>query len=427
MVERHGEFHIDCAPVYHDYGRALLRHYQKNSSVLGDVLNSDPEKKARAMGEDDDEDEQHQDGEQEGGGADPANSANSDDLALSYQVMETARVIYARAYRGPGAVAETRAADAENSSSTEGSSAPAADAAAAGPAASSSSASTSTFSSSSFPFTADAAAASTSSSSSSSSSSVPVDVASLSDAERALGVQLAYVYESLANWYMESEDFKSSISDFQRALTLLRVLVPRHHRSVAGLHMDVAVAALFAGEPEMGLQSYKDARDVIVWRCAFLEEQLLLQPSMTSVAAAGAAASSNESTNAPISASLSSSASASSSSSVDAPAIPDSAAAASAGAASTSTPSVAAARFPAAVQAELDECRELLVELKERVRAPHTALHCTACVAPSAHFPVARRSAHTRQHSYLHHHSPCFRSCVCVVLCCCCAAAVADV
>jgi len=49
-VARYGEFHLRCAVVYRSYGDALLQHYQKNSSVLGELISSDEDKKKKLMG-----------------------------------------------------------------------------------------------------------------------------------------------------------------------------------------------------------------------------------------------------------------------------------------------------------------------------------------------------------------------------------------
>jgi hypothetical protein len=48
-VELYGEFNLRCAVVYRSYGDALLQLYQKNSSVLGEIITAD-ESKLKKLG-----------------------------------------------------------------------------------------------------------------------------------------------------------------------------------------------------------------------------------------------------------------------------------------------------------------------------------------------------------------------------------------
>lgn len=112
--------------------------------------------------------------------------ADNEDFSLAFQVLETARVIYARHYTGPGRVHEVRAED--DKPEEEKSDASSAAAAAAAPAA--------------------ASASAASASAASAAAAAPSSSAAASDAEpslsqKDLGLGLAYTYELLAQWFLE--------------------------------------------------------------------------------------------------------------------------------------------------------------------------------------------------------------------------------
>ena len=236
-IKQYGEFNLRCASVYRSYGNALLQHYQKNSSVLGEIISGDEAKMKKLKGGAEDGDEE------EGGEAEP--EADNEDLSLSYQVLETARVIFARYYTGPGKVVEVKAAE-EDAAAERAEGGQAAESTPPAAAAASSA------------FGAGAAAAA--SSAAPAALPVPVDSDGWTMSQKEIGLGLAFVYELLGQWFLEKEDFKTAYGENLKALALSEPFLPADHRDLAGIHQNMAVAALFAGNPELALASYKKAR-----------------------------------------------------------------------------------------------------------------------------------------------------------------------
>ena len=109
-------------------------------------------------------------------------AADNEDLSLSYEVLETARVIYGRHYDGPGKVEEAKH-DEEGAAKADE------EAAAAAASASSSSAA--------------AAAAGASASAPSAAVVAPEANEPYTMSQHDLGLGLAYTYEILAQWFLE--------------------------------------------------------------------------------------------------------------------------------------------------------------------------------------------------------------------------------
>ena len=110
--------------------------------------------------------------------------ADNEDLSLSYEVLETARVIYGRHYDGPGKVEEAKH-DEEGAAKADEEAA----AAAAASSASSSSAA--------------AAAAGASASAPSAAVVAPEANEPYTMSQHDLGLGLAFTYEILAQWFLE--------------------------------------------------------------------------------------------------------------------------------------------------------------------------------------------------------------------------------
>ncbi len=55
-MTRHGEFDLRNAVVYRTYGDALLQHYQKNTSLFGELITADENKLKKLTGKDEDDD-----------------------------------------------------------------------------------------------------------------------------------------------------------------------------------------------------------------------------------------------------------------------------------------------------------------------------------------------------------------------------------
>lgn len=110
-------------------------------------------------------------------------AADNEDLSLSYEVLETARVIYGRHYDGPGKVEEAKH-DEEGAAKADE------EAAAAAAASSASSA-------------ASAAGASASASAPSAAVVAPEANEPYTMSQHDLGLGLAYTYEILAQWFLE--------------------------------------------------------------------------------------------------------------------------------------------------------------------------------------------------------------------------------
>jgi len=255
-IAEYGEFSLRSALVHRAYGEALLQHYQKNSSVLGEVIGNDEEKKKKVMGDEEEAEE-----------AEEQPTADGDDLVLSYEVLETARVIYARHYNGPGKVVEKAAKDepmegVEEKKNGEESAAAAASSSSAAasepPAAASSSAAQQETEGESKQNDGDSTA------------KKPDMVLS----EREIGLELAHTYESLASFFMEKEDFPSATTEYSKALNLSTHHLPAHSRDLAALHMDMAVCSLFDNKPDAALVSYKSAREVFEKAYERLKERI---------------------------------------------------------------------------------------------------------------------------------------------------------
>ena len=98
VIAAHGEKHLKCAPAYVDYARALLAKAQSEGDLMGGALKKpeDEEGGAAASGgaadDDDGEDGEGEEGEE--------GEPESDDLELSFQCFEVARLIYEEAGAG---------------------------------------------------------------------------------------------------------------------------------------------------------------------------------------------------------------------------------------------------------------------------------------------------------------------------------------
>lgn len=237
--------------MYRSYGNALLQHYQKNSSVLGEIISGDEAKMKKLKGT-------TEDGEDEEGEPEP--EADNEDLSLSYQVLETARVIFARYYSGPGKVVEVKAAEEGDAAATEGAGENGQAAESAPPAAAAASSSA---------FGVGAAAAA--SSAAPAALPVPVESDGFTMTQKEIGLGLAFVYELLGQWFLEKEDFKTAYGENLKALALSEPFLTPDHRDLAGIHQNMAVAALFAGNPELALASYKKARTTFELRVESLK------------------------------------------------------------------------------------------------------------------------------------------------------------
>jgi len=250
-------------------------------------------------------------------------SADPEDLSLSFQVLETARVIYSRHYDGPGKVVEQSAEEAElllKQQEEEQKSSDSGAAAAAAPAASASAASAS----------ASAAAPA-------------AGLEPYSMSQKDIGLALAQTYEILAQWFLEKEDFEKSYSENAKALALSEPWLEPHSRDLSAVHMNLAVCALFDNKPELALDSYKRARSTLELTVKHLKEELQREKENPT----------------PME---------------DAPAEPTpaaaSAASASAAAAAAATPAAEAKKPQTRAEkltGEVAECVEILDELKERI------------------------------------------------------------
>jgi hypothetical protein len=94
-IQEHGEHSILVAPIYVDYAKALLAKAQADGDPFGGALSSDKDKADNAGGSSapdaaDSEDEDDAEGEE----GDEDAAAESDDLELSFQCFEVARLIY---------------------------------------------------------------------------------------------------------------------------------------------------------------------------------------------------------------------------------------------------------------------------------------------------------------------------------------------
>jgi hypothetical protein len=313
----------------------------------------------------------------------PSYAADPEDLAISFQVLETARVIYSRHYGGPGRVVEESAEEAEKKA--------AAAAAAAGeeeekegsrPAAAAAAAVAVPAAAAAAPAAAAAAAPAAAAS----------DAASYTMSQKDIGLALALTYEILAQWFLEkgqpnysarrcawltmdskdrmhslpasdasialcccghacalphprctAEDFEKAYSENTKALALSVPWLESHARDLSALHMNLAVCALFDNKPEPALEHYKNARQALENTVTHLKQQLEQEKANP--------------TPLPLAEAVE-------------PAAP--AAAAAAAAATPAAPSAAAEAKPPQTQAEklaaeLAECVEILEELKERV------------------------------------------------------------
>jgi hypothetical protein len=104
-IAAHGEHHIECAPAYVEYAVALLRKAQAEGDPFGGAAPIQKEGEGEGSSSapaDDDEDDEDGDENEEGEG-----EAESDDLELSFQCFEVARLIYEKA----GAAHELSLAD----------------------------------------------------------------------------------------------------------------------------------------------------------------------------------------------------------------------------------------------------------------------------------------------------------------------------
>lgn len=304
FVQKYGEFSLHCAPVYRSYGAALLQHYQAHSSVLGDVMNDDEEKKKKILG--DASAEEEVDAEEDGEG-EAAPQSDSEDLTLAYQILETARVIYARHYTGPGKIEESRA-DEEGAQQEE---------------------------------QKEALRQQEQAEQSADASSSPVDTSLPSLSQKDIGLSLSSTYETLASFFMEREDFGAAFADFTKALALAEQHLPPHSRDIAALHMDLSVCALFDSQPEKALESYKAATAALQRTCAHIKDQIKKEeenPTPVTEESDVAAASSSAAAAAPAAAS-----------------------------AATSVPPPPPSSLLARYQAELAECEDILDEVKERI------------------------------------------------------------
>jgi hypothetical protein len=107
-ISKHTDKHIECAPAYLEYGRALLRKAQQADDPFGSKLpREDAAKEAKPAGEGGasdagekpgasaEGDEGFDDGvEGEEGEEDAGEEAEADDLELAFQCLEMARLIY---------------------------------------------------------------------------------------------------------------------------------------------------------------------------------------------------------------------------------------------------------------------------------------------------------------------------------------------
>ena len=89
-IAAHGERGLECAPAYVEYARALLRKAQSESDPFGGALKKEDEPSGGGPSADDSDDADEDDEE---GGDEP----ESDDLELSFQCFEVARLIYEEA------------------------------------------------------------------------------------------------------------------------------------------------------------------------------------------------------------------------------------------------------------------------------------------------------------------------------------------
>ena len=92
-IAAHGERGLECAPAYVEYARALLRKAQAEGDPLGGAIKKEEDAPSGGPGpsapaDDDGEDAEEGDEEEEG---------ESDDLELSFQCFEVARLIYEEA------------------------------------------------------------------------------------------------------------------------------------------------------------------------------------------------------------------------------------------------------------------------------------------------------------------------------------------
>lgn len=93
-ITEHGEHSIECAPTYVEYAKALLRKAQAEGDPFGGALSKDKAQDPAAGSSADAADEDAAEGEEGEEGEEGDESPESDDLELSFQCFEVARLIY---------------------------------------------------------------------------------------------------------------------------------------------------------------------------------------------------------------------------------------------------------------------------------------------------------------------------------------------
>jgi hypothetical protein len=208
LVKKYNQIHssdtgmyIELAPVYKDYAIALFKNYQANSSVLGQLLNQKQNEQINAGEEpiltNDDEEEsgEHEDENNQSGGIQSSagnaeEGEDNDDLSVSFENLEVARIIYHKSYNDGKCTAEQK---------------------------------------------------------------------------HSYGLRVAEIHELLAEISEESENFERAYADYSDALNVYTVELPATHRSLAGLHMDLANVSFFKQDQDVakGLLHYSAAQRIL--------------------------------------------------------------------------------------------------------------------------------------------------------------------
>ena len=227
----YGDQSLEVAPLYRHYGRALFEHWRSNQSALGEKIKEAQGGDGRVgqgagglIGEED----EVEDADGESGDAAPAAAPHGDDDA-AWEVLDLARLIYTRHFVPPS--------DASSSSSASP--------------ASSSPSGTAASSSSSFP-------------SSSTSTAVPG-----APENEAIGLALASVLLLLGDLHQEQEQWAQAYQDYQQSLALQQQFLPLPHRDIASTHTELAVCALYQGQPAQALVHYTQAHVTLQYHLLF--------------------------------------------------------------------------------------------------------------------------------------------------------------
>jgi HAT1-interacting factor 1 len=211
-VARYGELCPLLAPVYYAYGDALLRLVESKAEALGDAAAAKDaaNKEKQQQEEEDEEDDEEEEECGAGAGGAGAGAAEEDitgganggdgdddggDLAVAFETLEVARVLYKR-------MAEQASGKGSSSSSSSSSSA-AASAAAAG----------------------------------------PVDESLLKQSE----LDLARVHVRLGDCHSEDDKFDAALEEYKTALELRLKHLAADDRRVASLYTDIATCHLQRG------------------------------------------------------------------------------------------------------------------------------------------------------------------------------------